>query len=138
MNNANKLHPDRIHSTKHEVMIYGKSEGVGKDVGRTKQWAGEAFYYPEGDYFQLQLAIFPFPYFLTRNRDSANCYTVWAQKVKDAVPVRFRRPVGRGVVTITKELNDTVESNCIEVEIPLFGLKSNPMVSLFPGSRCVQ
>lgn len=110
-----------LRPAKHEVITgtitHGKIEG--------RQWAGEAFYYPEDDYFQLQLAIFPFPYYVCRNKDSSSHYTVWAQKVKDVYPVLFRRPVGVGVIE-----NDL--KNYLEIHIPLLGLPVNPLLCLFP------
>lgn len=119
---------DRINSTKHEVVTFGKS-----DSGHVqKQWAGEAFYYPDDDFFQLQLAIFPFPYFLTRNKDSASQYTVWAQKARDSNPARFRRPVGKGAVSTTMDSTGKPLSNYVEIDIPLLGLKNSPLVCLFP------
>ncbi|MCX6117358.1 MAG: hypothetical protein NT027_07450 [Proteobacteria bacterium] len=117
-------------STKHEVVVFKPTDGDPKQ----KVWAGEAFYDPSEDYFQLQLAIFPFPYFLTKNKESATTYTVWAQKVKDSSPVRFRRPVGRGNVTATKDSDGKQLSNYLEIDIPLLGLRHRPLLCLFPSN----
>jgi len=106
---------------KHEVIT-----GILVD-GRIERpfWAGEAFYFPEDDYFKLHLSIFPFPYYITRNKDSDRIYTVWAQKVKDVTPALFRRPVGKARVA------DTTKTY-LEVEIPLINLRANPFLCLFP------
>lgn len=90
-------------------------------------WSGEALYYPGEDYFQLRLAVFPFPYYLTRNKDSDSEYTVWAQKVNDVTPALFRRPVGRAGVCPQMKTH-------LEVQVPLLNLKWNPYVCLFPVS----
>ncbi len=117
----------RLSPTKHELMVVTKSTGGLIQ----KQWAGEAFYHPDEDYFQLQLAIFPFPYFMTRNKDSKEHYTVWAQKVHGKAQATFRRPVGRGKITSSESSQQLF--NYVEIDVPLLGLRQSPMVCLFPS-----
>ena len=112
-------------AVKHELITYSASGG------NSKVWAGEAFYYPDEDFFQVQLAVFPFPYFVTRNKGSSCHYTVWAQRVRNSEPAKFRRPVGRG--TVTKAEGNQQLTNFIQIDIPLLGLSQAPLLCLFPA-----
>ncbi|MGE4133292.1 MAG: hypothetical protein AB7F86_16735 [Bdellovibrionales bacterium] len=85
-------------------------------------------YLQEGDsFYTLKLMIFPgTTYFLTKKKDSADRYTVFAKMVSDGERPKFLNPVGSG------RLDKTLPSH-MELYFPV--LRSQMYMCLFPSSR---
>lgn len=85
-----------LQSTKHELVLGWKHHGE-----LTNQLAAGHAFLREGDsYYSLKLMIFPGQtYYLTKNKDSYDRYTIFAKQVHTANGMKFQNPVGSGRLT---------------------------------------
>lgn len=107
-------------TTKHEIVIGCKL----RSKLHNTLLAGHA-YLREGDrFYSVKLMMFPGQtYYLTKNRDSHDRYTIFSKLVKIGDQLKLQNPVGSG--RLTKEL-----SSHLEVYFPV--IRSQMFMSLFP------
>lgn len=86
--------------------------------------AGDAFLHEDDDYYVLKLALFPFSYFIRKNKESDNQYTVFAKRVFHDDAARLQDPIGRA------RLCNDIKTH-LQINIPL--LRLNLYMCLFPA-----
>ena len=106
--------------SKHNIVWAKNNEGK---LSRQVR-AGDAFLHEGDDYYVLKLAVFPFSYFIRKNKDSEGRYTIFAKRVTHGDEVRLQDPIGRAM------LLDDLKTH-LQLNIPL--LRLNLYMSLFPA-----
>lgn len=107
--------------TKHDVIL-GRKEASGlsnvKIAGFAKLNDGEAYY-------TLKLMMFPEQtYFIVKNKNSHDRYTVFSKKIEDGDQVVFRHPVGSGQLSLEAQ-------SYLEIYFPL--TRSQVFMNLYPS-----
>lgn len=109
-------------STKHEIVIGRKQNG---EIAN-QLVAGQAFLREGETFYTVKLMMFPGQtYYLTKNKDSQDRYTVFAKQVQNDGAVKFQNPVGSG------RLSQEVPMY-LEIYFPV--LRSQMFMSLFPSA----
>lgn len=112
-----------LQSTKHEIVIGRKQDGALFNV----LTAGHAFLREGDNFYTIKLMMFPGQtYYLSKNRDSYDRYTVFAKQVKIEDTLKLQNPVGSG--RLSQEL-----SSHLEIYFPV--LRSQMFMSLFPSNE---
>jgi len=91
--------------------------------------AGFAVQFEDENHYVIRLTMFPnIPYYLSKNHDSQDNYTVFAKVVTDdgGSSPRFQNPVGSG--RLLKEAK-----SFLEIRFPLLG--TSVFMNLFPNSE---
>jgi hypothetical protein len=110
-------------TTKHEIVIGRKQNGELANA----LVAGQAFLREGDSFYVVKLMMFPGQtYYLTKNRESHDRYTVFAKIVKTEDSVKFQNPVGSGRLSL--EL-----ASYLELYFPV--LRSQMFMSLFPANE---
>ena len=105
--------PQPTLSAKYELVVAKLIDGELKNpmlAGFAVQFEGEAHYV-------VRLTMFPsVPYYLSKNRDSQECYTIFAKVVKDPTSgaLRFQNPIGSGKLLANAKSH-------LEIRFPLLG-----------------
>jgi len=112
-----------LQTTKHEIVIGRKQENELTNV----LTSGQAFL-REGDaFYTVKLMMFPGQtYYLVKNRESHDRYTVFAKQVKSDDAIKFQNPVGSG--RLSQEL-----SSYLEIYFPV--IRSQMFMCLFPSEK---
>ena len=107
-------------SARYELVVAKKAEGQLTN----SLVCGHAFL-EEGDtYYTVKLMMFPGQsYYLSKNRDSQDRYTVFSKLVHSEASVRFQNPVGSG--RLSADL-----ASYLEIYFPIF--RSQIFMCLFP------
>lgn len=110
-----------VQTTKHEIVIGRKQDSQLVNTLAT----GQAFLREGDSYYTVKLMMFPGQtYYLVKNRDSHDRYTVFAKQVKTEESVKFQNPVGSG--RLSQEL-----SSYLELYFPV--IRSQMFMCLFPS-----
>jgi len=109
-----------MESTQHEIVIGRKENGE-----LTNQLTTGAAFLNDGEsYYAIRLMMFPNQsYYLTKNYESSNRYTVFAKLIKTEDGIKFQNPVGSGRLSV--EL-----SAYLEIYFPV--LRTQMFMCLFP------
>lgn len=87
---------------------------------------GQCFLNEGDDFYTVKLMMFPGQtYYMVKNRNSSDRYTIFAKIIRDEKSVKFQNPVGSG--RLTEEL-----STHMELYFPV--LRSQMYMCLFPGT----
>ena len=109
--------------TKHQIYV-GKREG--NEVLEQLE-VGQAYLREGENYYTVKLMIFPGQtYFLVKNRDSHDRYTMYAKVVRNEGQVKFQNPVGSG--RLYPELTEY-----LQLYVPLF--RTRMFMSLYPAAE---
>jgi hypothetical protein len=110
-----------LQTTKHEIVIGRKQNGELTNALAT----GQAFLREGDNYYTVKLMMFPGQtYYLVKNKDSHDRYTVFAKQVKTEDTMKFQNPVGSGRLSL--EL-----SSHLEIYFPV--IRSQMFMCLFPS-----
>lgn len=110
--------------TKYEIFT-----GFRKDQElQSKLCVGSSFKNDNEVYYKIRLMLFPQNvYYLVKNKDSSDRYTVFAKMMTDpekpTLPVRFQNPVGHAVL-------DSKLQSYLEIKFPM--LRLSVYMSLYP------
>ncbi len=107
-------------SDKHEIFAGFKKEGTID----AKLLVGAAFKDDGLAYYKIRLMMFPgYTYYLVKNRDSTDRYTVYSRTKTENNQTKFLNPVGSAVL-------DSKLQSYLEVKFPL--LRASMFMSLYP------
>lgn len=107
-------------SDKHEIFAGFKKEGTID----AKLLVGAAFKDDGTTYYKIRLMMFPgYTYYLVKNRDSADRYTVYSRAKNENNQTKFLNPVGSAAL-------DSRLQSYLEVKFPL--LRASMFMSLYP------
>jgi hypothetical protein len=107
-------------TTKHEIVLGRKQEGTLVN----QLAAGQAFLNEGDNFYTVKLMMFPGQtYYMVKNRDSQERYTVYAKLLKNEDAVKFQNPVGSGRLSV--EL-----PSYLELYFPV--LRAQMFMCLFP------
>lgn len=85
---------------------------------------GAAFKEQDVHYYKIRLMMFPgYTYYLVKNRDSLERYTVYSRMKNENGFTKFLNPVGNGIL-------DSKLQSFLEVRFPL--LRASMFMSLYP------
>ncbi len=106
---------------KHEILIGRKQDG---ELTKTLV-AGQAFLNEGDNFYTVKLMMFPGQtYYLMKNKDSQDRYTVFAKQVKTEDTMKFQNPVGSG--RLSEDL-----TAYLEIYFPV--IRSQMFMCLFPA-----
>lgn len=89
-----------------------------------KLLVGAAFKDEGATYYKIRLMMFPgYTYYLVKNRDAVDRYTVYSRMKIEGKEVRFLNPVASGVL-------DSRLQSYLEIKFPL--LRAHMYMSLYP------
>ena len=104
---------------KHEIFTGFKKEGTIE----AKLLVGAAFKDEGTAYYKIRLMMFPgYTYYLVKNRDSADRYTVYSRSKHENNHLKFQNPVGSAVL-------DSKMQSYLEIKFPL--LRASMFMSLY-------
>ncbi len=84
-----------IKASKYEIITGFKKNGTIE----AQLPAGAAFHEERTTYYKIRLMIFPQTvYYLVKNRDTNDRYTIYAKMVNDGNNLKFLNPVGNGLL----------------------------------------
>ena len=107
-------------SDKHEIFVGFKKE----NIIEAKLLVGAAFKDTGTTYYKIRLMMFPgYTYYLVKNRDSADRYTVYSRAITENNQMKFLNPVG------SANLDSKLQSY-LEVRFPI--LRASMFMSLYP------
>ncbi len=110
-------------SEKHEIFSGFRKEATIE----AKLLVGAAFKDEGLSYYKIRLMMFPgYTYYLVKNRDAVDRYTVYARMKTEGKEVRFLNPVGSGIL-------DTKLQSYLEIKFPL--LRAYMYMSLYPVNQ---
>lgn len=108
---------------KHEIFAGFKKEGNIE----AKLLVGAAFKDDGITYYKIRLMMFPgYTYYLVKNHDSANRYTVYSRSRNENNQIKFLNPVGSAAL-------DSKLQSYLEIKFPL--LRASMFMSLYPAKR---
>jgi hypothetical protein len=109
----------RVLSDKHEIFT-----GFRKDTNiEAKLLVGAAFKDENTNYYKIRLMMFPgFTYYLVKNKDSVDRYTIFSRMVQEKGQTKFLNPVGSGTL-------DPKLLSYLELRFPM--LRATLYMSLF-------
>ena len=108
---------------KHEIYAGFKKE----NTIEAKLLVGAAFKDTGLSYYKIRLMMFPgYTYYLVKNRDSAERYTVYARSKNEKDHTKFLNPVGSAVL-------DSKLQSYLEIKFPL--LRASMFMSLYPTKQ---
>lgn len=108
---------------KHEIFAGFKKEGNIE----AKLLVGAAFKDNGDTYYKIRLMMFPgYTYYLVKNRDSADRYTVYSRSKNENNQLKFLNPVG------SADLDSKLQSY-LEIRFPL--LRATMFMSLYPTKK---
>lgn len=111
-----------MNGTKYELVVGRKSN---KQLANTLA-AGQCFLNEGESHYTLKLMMFPGQtYFLVKNRNSPDRYTVFSKVIREEGTVRFQNPVGSG--RLSEDL-----STHMEIYFPV--LRAQMFMSLYPAN----
>jgi hypothetical protein len=109
-----------MESTQHEILIGRKENGE----LRNQLIAGASFLNDGESFYTIRLMMFPNQaYYLTKNHESTNRYTVFSKFIKTENGIKFQNPVGSGRLSV--EL-----SAYLEIYFPV--IRSQMFMCLYP------
>lgn len=112
-----------MQADKHEIFAGFKKEGSIE----AKLLVGAAFKDNGTTYYKIRLMMFPgYTYYLVKNRDSADRYTVYSRSKTENNHMKFMNPVGSAVL-------DSKLQSYLEVKFPL--LRASMFMSLYPTKQ---
>lgn len=121
MNGANKM--TYAKSTKYEIFTGFKKDGNLE----AKLPAGAAFLDDGLSYYKIRLMIFPQTiYYLVKNKDEQDRYTVYSKMINDGQNVKFLNPIGGGIL-------DRNLQSYLELKFPV--LRAHLFMSLFESRK---
>jgi hypothetical protein len=110
-------------SEKYEIFTGFRKE----NTIEAKLLVGAAFKEENLSYYKIRLMMFPgYTYYLVKNKDSVDRYTVYSKMITDAKnknQVKFLNPVGNGIL-------DSKLCSYLELRFPM--LKAYVYMSLYP------
>ncbi len=107
-------------SEKHEIFAGFRKESTIE----AKLLVGAAFKDEGLSYYKIRLMMFPgYTYYLVKNKDAADRYTVYARMLTEGNNSKFLNPVGGGVL-------DSKLQSYLEIKFPLF--RAHMYMSLYP------
>lgn len=107
-------------SDKHEIFAGFKKEGTIE----AKLLVGAAFKDEGITHYKIILMMFPgYTYYLVKNRDSVDRYTVYSRAKNEANQTKFINPVGSAIL-------DSKLQSYLEIKFPL--LRASMFMSLYP------
>jgi hypothetical protein len=110
-------------SEKHEIFSGFRKEATVE----AKLLVGAAFKDENVTYYKIRLMMFPgYTYYLVKNRDAVERYTVYARMKTEGKEFRFLNPVGSGVL-------DSKLQSYLEIKFPL--LRAHMYMSLYPVNQ---
>lgn len=110
-----------LQTTKHEIVIGRKQDGELTNPLAT----GQAFLREGDSYYTVKLMMFPGQtYYLTKNKDSCDRYTIFSKQVKTDDTMKFQNPVGSG--RLSQDL-----SAYLELYFPV--IRSQMFMCLYPA-----
>lgn len=110
-------------SDKHEIFAGFKKEGSID----AKLLVGAAFKDNGTTYYKIRLMMFPgYTYYLVKNRDSADRYTVYSRSKSENNQTKFLNPVGSATL-------DSKLQSYLEIKFPL--LRASMFMSLYPVNQ---
>jgi hypothetical protein len=110
-------------SEKHEIFSGFRKEATIE----AKLLVGAAFKDENVSYYKIRLMMFSgYTYYLVKNRDAVDRYTVYARMKTEGKEVRFLNPVGSGVL-------DSKLQSYLEIKFPLF--RAHMYMSLYPVNQ---
>ncbi len=86
-------------------------------------WAGNAYYYPEQDYFEMLLSIFERPWFLSPNHNRPGTYTIYRRKHSGGDFGQFSAPIGKAYYV-------DKDRSLLELIVPLWNPRYNVFLNL--------
>lgn len=109
-----------IQSDKHEIFTGFKKEGNIE----AKLLVGAAFKDNGVAHYKVRLMMFPgYTYYLVKNRDSVDRYTVYSRSKNENNHLKFINPVGSAIL-------DSKLQSYLEIKFPL--LRASMFMSLYP------
>lgn len=107
-------------SDKHEIFAGFKKESTIE----AKLLVGAAFKDEGVSSYKIRLMMFPgYTYYLVKNRESVDRYTVYSRALRDKEQVKFLNPVGSAIL-------DSKLQSYLEIKFPL--LRASMFMSLYP------
>lgn len=110
-----------VRTERHELYVgFRKENSI-----EAKLLVGTAFKDEDLNYYKIKLMMFPGQtYYLVKNRDSADRFTVFARAIHDDIGnVKFLNPIGNAVL-------DSRLQSYLEVKLPM--LRTSIFMSLYP------
>jgi hypothetical protein len=121
MNNVE--HTNKVKSTKFEIFTGFKKNGSLE----ARLSAGAAFLDEGANYYKIRLMIFPQTiYYLVKNKDVYDRYTVYSKLINDGTTTKFLNPVGGG--TLDRNLQ-----SYMELKFPV--LRAHLFMSLYESKK---